>query len=278
MSVPFKFAVPSDGGTRCMLLLVGEPYTGKSTSATTFPDPLFIDLDHKVPATRLVNGVKVPVDTLPFWNAEFCDKFKRRANKNDPPNKRDAVLNFLEKHITEVSPTCTLVLDSLTMLSAAFHHQTEEVETLPINPRTNKTDGFYLWKEKINYFNAVMELLKVHPGHVVVIAHEQKKRDESGDLTEVIKPVMTGAFCDLIMAHFTLVFRQTMKKKGTVEEYWWDVKPTPFFRSNNTLGMTVSPVKAEFASLKPFLDNPQPIEVKFDIAPTAEPKGDVALT
>lgn len=269
MSVPFKFAVPSDGGTRCMLLLVGEPFTGKSTSAATFPNPMFIDLDHKAP-----RGVQ----TLPFWNAEFCDKFKKRANINCPPNKRDAVLNFLEKHLVELPKDCTLVLDSLTMLSAAFHHQTEEVETLPINPKTNKTDGFYLWKEKINYFNAVMELLKIHPGHVIVIAHEQKKRDETGDLTEVIKPVMTGAFCDLIMSHFTLVFRQTLRKKNGIDEYLWDVKPTPFFRSNNTLGMTVSPVKAEFASIKPFLDNPQPTEVKFDIAAPAEPKGDVALT
>lgn len=267
----YKFSpVKSDGGQRCMLLLVGEPFTGKSTSAATFPDPLFFDFDHKAPKG---------VDTLPFWNAAFCDKFKARGNKNQQPNKRDAFMNFLEQNIATLPPASTLILDSLTALAAAFHHQTENVDGLPVNPQTNKVDGFFLWKEKINYFNGVMELLKVHPGHVIVIAHEQKKRDSDGDLTEVIKPVITGAFCDLIASHFTLMFRQTVKRnKDGPDSYQWDVKPTPLFRSNNTLGMKESPVPAHFNSLKPYLDNPQPTELNFAAPAPATPKGEVKMT
>lgn len=245
-ALPADFIKQSDADQRFMLLLLGRPFSGKSTAAATFPNPLFIDFDHKAPAGA---------NTLPFWDDDFCDKFKPRANKNLPPNRRDALISFLEKNLAKIPKEVTLVVDSGTMIEQAFHYQTETVEPVPMSPKTNKPDGFYVWKMKLPYFGGLLGLLKTHPGNVIYIMHEQPERNEEGMETGRIKPLMSGSFVDSIASHFTLVFRARVDVKNPIDgsPYVWDVVPNSVYECNNTLGIREKTIKAHYASLQKFM-------------------------
>lgn len=237
--------ITSDGGRRNMLLLLGAPFTGKSTAAATFPNAIFLDFDHKAPP-----GTNI----IPFWDAKFCDTYAPRTNPNNPPNKRDALINFLKRELSKLPPETTLVLDSMTMVDAAFHQQTERVETVPVSPKTGKPDGFYVWGVKLRYYGALFDILKNHPGNVIVIMHEQYERDEDGKLSNTIKPLLSGSFVDSIASHFTLVFRSRIipgdPAKGEKTRFVWDVKPNRAFPCNNCLSLEQPTVPAHYDSIK----------------------------
>jgi len=255
---------PTDGGKRCMLLIVGEPFSGKTTAAATFPNPLFLDFDHKVPPDlppelkqSLKHTVTTPFPTIPFWDDDLCDKFAPRSNRNVPGNKRDAFRKYLQSALAKIPADVTVIIDSATALEKAFHHQTEVIESPPISPKTGKPDGFYVWREKQNYFGSIMDLLKTHPGNVIYIMHETGEKNEDGAPTGRIKPLMSGSFVDSIASHFTLMFRQRIrvdKQNNYNKHYVWDVLPTPVFNSNNCLQMKESPIPATYESLRPYLE------------------------
>jgi len=241
--------VTSDGGRRNMLLLLGAPFTGKSTAAGTFPNAVFLDFDHKAPAGAAV---------LPFWDGKFCDTYAPRTNPNNPPNKRDALINWLKRELPKIPADTTLVLDSMTMVDAAFHQQTEKVETVPVSPKTGKPDGFYVWGVKLRYYGALFDLLKTHPGNVIVIMHEQYERDEDGKLTSTIRPLITGSFADTIASHFTLIFRARViaaTKEGEKSRFVWDVKPNRSYPAcNNCLGIDLPTLDATYTSIKAYAE------------------------
>lgn len=236
--------VPADETNRIMLLLVGKPFTGKTWAAATFPNPIFLDFDHKAKSGTL---------TFPFWQGEFCDKYARRTNPNYPPNGRDALLYFLQTALHKIiPPNATIIIDSGTALEAAFHTQTEKVETPPLG-KGGKPDGFYVWNQKMRYFPAVFSLLKLHAGHVVYIMHEQDERDTEGALTGRIKPLMSGSFVDQIASHFTAMFRQRVEiTPGQPAKYVWDVRPTRAFECNNTFQCDHPTVLATYESIKQY--------------------------
>ena len=168
MNIPGS--MPSDGGSRSMILLVGAPFTGKSTAAATFPNPVFLDFDHKAP---------VNATTVPFWNAEFCDKLAPRKNPNHTPNRKDALLNYFRNHVitsnaaARIPYSATLILDSMTALEEAIHRQIQQ-DGIPIG-KGGQPDGFHLWKLKIDYLNdffaiaqALQQFEPVHARHLDV--------------------------------------------------------------------------------------------------------------
>ncbi len=240
-------ARPSDGGRRNMLLLLGAPFMGKSTAAATFPNAVFLDFDHKAPAGSTV---------IPFWDGTLCDEYAKRTNPNHPPNKRDALINWLKKTIPTLSADVTLILDSMTMVDAAFHQQTEKVETVPISPKTGKPDGFYVWGVKLRYYAALFDILKTHPGNVIVIMHEQYERDEDGKLTSTIRPLITGSFADTIASHFTLIFRaRVINEANKPPRFVWDVKPNRSYPAcNNCIGIDLPTIDAHYNSIQAYVD------------------------
>lgn len=242
----------NDEHNRCFLVIVGKPFTGKTWAAATFPKPLFLDFDHKgKPGTMAV----------PFWNPAFVNRICPPPNVNSPPNKRDALLIYLSETIGRGIPAdATLVVDSATAVEAAFHHQTEKVDPIPLG-KGGKPDGFWVWGQKIKYFNALFELLKAHSGHVVYLMHEQPERTESGVATTRIKPLMSGSFADQIASHATGLFRQRIVtvKDDPKPYYVWDTKPNDVFECNNVFAMEKPTVKADYASIAQYFPSrPQP--------------------
>jgi len=159
MSSSIPGAVQSDGGNRNMILIVGAPFSGKSTAAATFPNPVFLDFDHKAPAGST---------TIPFWSAEFCDKLAPRKNPNHTPNRKDALINYFRKHIITANAADrvpydhTIILDSMTALEEGIHRQIQQ-EGIPIG-KNGQPDGFHLWKLKIDYLNDIFAIAQAWPG------------------------------------------------------------------------------------------------------------------
>lgn len=252
-------AQPSDGGgKRLMILLVGRAFCGKSTAAATFPKPVFFDFDHKCPTADQLSAIHNrpfdPIPMVPFWDAEFCDKLAPRKNPNHVPNRKDAFINYLKHYVVtpdadkRISYDHTLVVDSTTALEEAIHRQVE-TEGIPISPKTGKPDGFYLWARKIDYLRDVFAILQAWPGVVIVNMHEQDEKNEEGNPTGRIRPLMSGSYADMLPSKFTCMFRQRVEGTGPTAKYLWDILPTRAFTSNNALNIKQSPIPATYWDL-----------------------------
>lgn len=201
------------------ILLAGEPFTGKSTAAASFPNALFLDFDNKVP-----RGCQ----TIPFHNADFCDSLPRarRANKILPPNKRDALTEWIEKNCGKLPPSTTIILDSLTSVDTWFHTQTEDVEKVQAG-----ADGGQLYGKKLKYFSTLFEVLKMFGCRVIINVHLVPvfSKDQA---TGKVKPLIGGTFAERIPGYCTSVIRAHHKVISNETTYYWRIKPDAIFNSN----------------------------------------------
>lgn len=187
--------------------LLAAPNSGKTTAALTFPGPVVADFDNKLSATNAICAGKKLSDItiIPFYDAAFVDSVKPRSNPRFAPNKRDAFLSWLNTEAVQLQSDQTLIIDSWTMLQAAFDQQTNYE---PAIGRNGSEDKFVFWARKIEYAKEIMERLKTLNCHVVVTFHETVDRDDDGKLTGRVLPLMQGKFADQLAGHFTDWFRQ----------------------------------------------------------------------
>lgn len=207
------------------ILLVGAPSSGKTTACMTFPNPRFINLDNKLPAGAVA---------IPFHDPAFCDKYAPRAHGALPPNRRDAVINWLLQHVHQLSPDTTLILDSFSSLSDAFHLQAEKVEDIGTSKAGNKA-LLKVFGAKLAYLEPVFSLLKLAPCRVVVTAHTMPDYDAEGNATGGVKPFCTGSFSDKLAGYATDTFLQYVDvdpntgrpkvENGEVTGYRWWLRP-----------------------------------------------------
>lgn len=214
----------TDNLTGRFILIIGEPFSGKTTSALTFPNPVVLNFDNKVP-----KGTQV----IPFHDDKFVDSLYPRANPALPANRRDAFLKWLGANIGKLDASQTLILDSLTTLDTAFHMQTENVEN------AGAKNKFEVWTIKLKYMNTIIQLLKNAASNVVLIAHTQPEYDEAGNPTGKVKPLIGGSFADKIGAFCTDMFRQVVTTDAATKRrvYQWKIKPDRVFNSNTFLNL-----------------------------------------
>lgn len=205
--------------------LQAAPNTGKTTSALTAPGPVVADFDNKLSASNALNAGKKlsEITIIPFYNAEFVDKLVARSHPAFAPNKRDAFTKWLGSEATKLQEDQTLIIDSWTMLQAAFDQQ-QSYE--PAISKKGSEDKFVFWAAKMDYAKGIMERLKTLNCNIIVTFHESIERDDEGKPTGKCKPVMQGAFADQIAGHFTDYFRcHAEAKPNTPTSYLWQTAP-----------------------------------------------------
>ncbi len=159
--MPAKFSPPglkvadASAATK-LVLLCGLPFSGKTTAALTFPNAILLDGEGKVPAGA---------PTIPFIDDAYVDSLKPRANKNNPPNRRDALLHFVSRVLPTFPKDQTFIIDSLSAVDAWYHRETEDVEGV--------ADLRQIYGKKLKYFTALFNDLRNAPCSIVVTAHMQ---------------------------------------------------------------------------------------------------------
>lgn len=183
------------------LMLMGYPGTGKTWSALTFPNPVVLNLDRGLSA-----HIGKKIIEIPLYDIALIDALAKRSFQTAPPNARDAVKHWLVNEAQKLEADQTLIVDSWTTLQNAFDLQTK-LEPV-YSTKTGKEDTYAFWARKVEYALEVCSLLKNIRCHVVVTVHETVERNDDGNLTGKIKPLMQGQFADQLGGHFTDVFRQ----------------------------------------------------------------------
>lgn len=202
----------------------GEPGTGKTTSALTFPNPVVINFDD-----GLGGHFGKDVIEFPVWSYDWCIKYgcsPTKPQKNPQPDRKSATIKIL-KGCLYLTEDQTLILDSWTALQTAFDI---EQATHPLI-QNGEINAFDFWEKKIDFSEDVISLLVSMKCHVVVLFHEVLERDKkTGLLLNKCQPMMQGKFQTKLKLHFPNYFR--MLAEGEIDKdgkelgckYFWQVK------------------------------------------------------
>ena len=203
----------------------GEAGTGKSFAALSFPKPVVMDYDKKVPPKEVV-GIPFLI-TVPFYS----DNFIHEIMGTKPPlqaNRKLATIKWLRKEAVKLTADYTLVLDSYTIGIDNMHNLfVLNNQALFVN-RDGAYDGYKAFNDKLLFNIELFAVLKSLDCTVVVIFHEQIARNEKGQPTGKYRPLCTGQFKDQICGHFGTLLRQTKTNEG---EHWWSVKSDSYFNA-----------------------------------------------
>jgi len=181
------------------VLLLGQPGTGKSTMASTFPKPYFFDFDNKMLGLAGVPDIQYDVfsdegDVPKAWNT-FIDKF--RGLLATPGDRQ------------------TIVLDSFTTLQEIGLNEVQRVNNTYGKPVTLKE-----WGILSGMLNDILYMLKgVKNLHVVVTAHEEIVRDDERGMTYIM-PVAMGKISATLPAFFHEVYRCRTRRTSHGVEYY----------------------------------------------------------
>ena len=201
----------SEGLTQIRLGIIGFPGTGKTTGALTFPNPIVIDYDRKCPP-----GVR----TIPFWDPKLEAKFG---------GPRHGLREFLKTEGPKFGPEETLILDSWTMVVNQFEKFLEDNPHLYLTKK-NEVDGFKMGSDRLSFAYEIIHMIKALSCNVIIIMHEQIERDDRGQITGRVKPLMRGQFADQMAAHLTDFFRAVILVDNQKKpQYLWQLVPDNVF-------------------------------------------------
>ena len=186
------------------IALMGYPFTGKTWSALTWPNPIVCNFDNKFGA-HLGRDILI----VPFHDPAFVDSLAKRQVPAHPPNVRDAFKVWLDNQAPKLERDQTLIIDSWTMLNTAQELQTSKEVFLTSQ---GKVDDRAPWRVKLDYFKDICNRLRTLTCDVIVTFHEQDDRfktgTQAGEVNGKVRPLMSGQFKDQLMGHFTDFFRQ----------------------------------------------------------------------
>lgn len=211
----------AEANLQIRLGLQGPPGIGKTYNGCSFPNTCVISYDRGLGAHF---GRKDIVE-IPFWDDAYIDKlcprktplyveFGTGVKKTRPFNRKEALLKWLYDFGPKFTANQTLMLDGSTGIQAAFH---SEYWTDPAIDKDGKLKPYEEFKRKLSYFTEIMMCIKALKCHVIYICHECDDRNDEGEKNGRIRPLMSGAFKDELISHFTDWFRCHAFDKPTTE-------------------------------------------------------------
>jgi hypothetical protein len=176
----------------------GAPKTGKTYASTSFPNPVFINLDRGLGAHS-----GKPIHEIPVWDKKIVTDAKTFLE------------SFLNTEALELSHEQTLVLDGNTGIENAFNAWSV---AHPVYSKGGATDDFAKWRQKIEFYGNIIESLKRLRCNTIYICHEIPDRDSKGELNGKLRPLLTGQFADQLASHFTDWVRQLCVDKKSLRD------------------------------------------------------------
>lgn len=254
----FKVALQARGGQ------------GKTYSALSFPNPIVLNFDKNLQA---FTG-RPDIHQIPFWQDEFVDKIIKRGNTLDAdykpkvlrPNRRDALLMWLNKEGPKFTPDQTIILDSWSKAQDGFDQQ-ESIE--PHYTKKGDIDEFAFWASKIEWSTNLCEVLGSLNCNVVVTFHEMYVTNESGTVVvNKVIPLQQGKFVNKVSLYFSDWFRCWFFPKGTLrtelplpiqetikesslaeDQGWWQTKSSLLADCKTRIKACPQFIKADYQTL-----------------------------
>lgn len=185
----------------------GYPGSGKTYAALTFPDPIVLNLDRGLGAHQ----GRSDVIEIPFYDIKFSGGLDRL---------KDSLVVWLTTEGMKLTPQQTLVFDGCSSLENAYHKWFETNKNSFLT-KAGKVDDFAEWQVKKKYFGELHEIFKTLRCDFIFISHESERADkpstvgQPGAYTGKIRPLLTGAYGDIIGRDYTDWFRQHSASKPT---------------------------------------------------------------
>lgn len=224
--------------------LQGAPNTGKTWSALSFPNPLVANFDNKLGAHIHRKDVK----QIPFWDVNFIATLVNKPAPGKYINRRDAFKFWLRDNGHKLDTDQTFIIDSWTMLCNAVHQ-----EFTQNHPRDKKGElcTYTYWRMVKQYCADICECLKGLSCSVVVTCHETVERNDEGQLTGKMKPLMTGSFADEMAGHFTDWFRAVVDPKENTSsvKYFWQTSGDRLFDGGSSVPGIPKLIPANYQTL-----------------------------
>lgn len=179
----------------------GEPNTGKTTAAISWPNPLVLDLEKKlllgIPCVELwdettlreISGIKPPL----------------------PVSQKDVIITWLRAAGPKLPPETTLIVDSYTAVDNAWMLFVKANPQIFWN-KDKEFNGREMFKQKLDFNLELFALLKSLPCTCVITFHETAERNEKGGLTGKYRTLVNGGgFKDQLEGHLGMLIRTTNK-------------------------------------------------------------------
>ena len=192
----------------------GAPFSGKTTGALTFPNPVILSFDRKISAH--LDRTDVPL--IPFYSPSFVDSIVRRAGTQAPPETKDALVKWLTTEGLKLVHEQTLLVDGLTGIEDAFHIWFKYNETELATSKKGEYNKFVQWDLKKAFFTELWNAFKAINCDIVMVSHEQDDRNKDGSYNGKIKPLLTGQAADKMGGNFTDWFRQVSISKPKTQD------------------------------------------------------------
>ena len=177
------------------ILLVGDPKSGKTCVAASFPDPYILDVDGNLASAVRVLGTKRFWYDTPVAECEHMHEVWKKCLVHIQEAKRNPEIK-------------TFIIDSLSLLSeymCAWIIQ-EHIRMGDVDKNGKKTESLTIpdYGKLLSMFRGLIFDLRSTGKHVVVTSHQQASQDE---LTKVMryalaipgqaKDTLGGAFTDV---------------------------------------------------------------------------------
>lgn len=198
----------------------GEPHSGKTTAAVSWPNPLVLNLDKKL---------RSGIPEVPLWNNGWVHDFM----KTKPPlyaNRKDAIIKWLREVGPSIPADTTLIVDSFTMIDNTWtEFVTNNIQLFYTKGNDGKSaeyNGRAMFYAKQNYLVELFALFRSLPCACIVLFHETAARDNKGNLNNKMRPLVSGgAFKDQLEGNLGSMLR--MESRGG--KHYLKVKSDDYF-------------------------------------------------
>lgn len=184
------------------VMILGQPGSGKTRLAGTFPHPFFIDIDRG--ARTALQGGESPNRVQLEMSVTTRKEVKAILSKLSQQEPNEAGIITYEVQGTEIQ-IGTVVIDTLSALQEAC--QIYEVM------RGARTMDWDKYGQLLSLMQELVPEWQNLPVHIVVNCHS-KKREVEGDKIDEASPNLAGSIRDRLPKWFDLILHMQVGSKG----------------------------------------------------------------
>lgn len=208
------------------LLCVGMSGSGKTYSnVTTAKNPIVVDYDHQLNDRAVLDKL---VGVFPMYDKEFIHKeFGLLPTRMDA--QKIAVKTLFQKHLSKLSPECTVIWDSGTLMADFI----EEILWEQTPTSKGEKDGYEFWDMWADWWREFCADVRDLRCNFVLTFHEKEQYDKKGNFLGWSWALAGKKFASRFSQFFTDCVRQVRQSapaNGVANvKYLWQVAPTDDF-------------------------------------------------